>query len=587
MQEQPTRVSLTRKVAGAAAGAIGRGYLIAERGLKGAKHDNLTGQPVGVGAVPAIQPTQAELGTSIPVATPDVAVRPTTSRKKTRRTAQPTGPISAVVDAAFASDYRTPATQAPDFQTQPTRSQQRRDRNPWIPASIALAGVLITSGLVAVAVRGNDGTTASASGSNEPSGSPSGAPRTDGPSTSPSIAPSIAASVEPSQSNGPENTFPTTREALVAALGGNVNPDFVMKGYSDGKPNGTWQIEAFPLLDGVTANANGDYVDANGNVLTDPGKVYKFSAKPQWINSLTLTIPRSYLFARSGGDVPSGQQANISRFDGTMNSTMTGAFEQAALIPTADCDPATAAWRDATNNFTWNGDAQKGTIKVEWFNPETNKLQQIDGRMVAAYSKAGIDIASLIQEMPANYPITPDQAASDTGGSTSPSKWTLDAKNGTWTYEGFAFALNISYDANRGVHTDRKGNVITDLTTIFGKFDKYDVNTWPTSMTAANIQNTYTFMRTGGASQDQANTSWYSNDKTAVVTLKGHGFEQAAIILIPPAAGCSTQETVIEAMVKDAIISSRNPNITTLLWDGKDWINPSVASPTATASPSN
>ena len=92
-------------------------------------------------------------------------------------------------------------------------------------------------------------------------------------------------------------------------------------------------------------------------------------------------------------------------------------------------------------------------------------------------------------------------------------------------------------------------------------------------------------MRTGGASKDQANTSWYGKDKTAVVTLKNHGIEQAAIILIPPVVGCSTQDAVLKAMVKDTVLSARNTDITVKVWDGTNWITVPAASPTA--SPSN
>jgi hypothetical protein len=459
---------------------------------------------------------------------------------------------------------------------------QDRQQVPWTAIAVGGGSVLLAA---AYLLKGGAGApVASPTGSFEPSGSPSGAPRTDGPSTSPSIAPStspsVAPSKEPSASPSSENLFPTTREAVVASLGGNINPDFVMRGYSNGKADGTWQIETFPLLAGVHADGNGDYVDANGNVLTDRAKIYDFSAKPQWINSLTLTVPGAYLFARSGGDVPSGQQANRSRFDGTINSTITGAFEQAALIPTEDCNPTDAAWRDAVNNFTWNSDVQKGIVKVDWFNPETNQLQQIDGRMVTAYAKAGIDIASLIQEMPANYPITPDQAASDTGGGTKAANWTLDAKTANWGYEGFEFASGISYDAKRGVHTDSKGNVITDLAKIYN-YNRYDVSTWPTSMTAANIPNTYTFMRTGGASGDRPNTSWYGFGK-AEVKLNKPGFEQAAIVLIPATPGCTSIEAVAKVMAPDVILAARNTAITVEAWTGQDWVNvPAAAAASA------
>jgi hypothetical protein len=487
---------------------------------------------------------------------PDTAAAKVPAKRPARTTARKTATNNAD-NKAHASTHRRQDTDADDAEKNKESNDQNHNR--LLPMSILGGSTLIGAGLLAVALsRGGTAPIASAfaTGSEGPSSIPTDAKT--------STAPSIAAS------QGTEKAFPTTKEAVIATLGGNINPDFVMKGYTEGKANGTWQIEAFPLLDGVHSDGNGDFVDASGNVLTDPNKVYNFSAKPQWINSLSLTIPRAYLFARSGGDVPVGQQANISRFDGTLNSTITGAFEQAALIPNLDCDPATAAWRDAVNNYTWNGDAQKGTVKIEWYNPETKQLQQIDGRMITAYSKAGIDIAKLIQEMPGNYPITPDQAAGDTGGTTKAANWTLDAKTGNWTYEGFQLASGIIYDAKKGVHTDSKGNVITDLAKIFD-YSKYDVNTWPTSMTAVNIPNTYTFMRTGGASEDQPNTSWYGFGN-ATITLKGHGIEQATIILIPATPVCTSIEAVARKMAPDAISAARNTGITVEVWDGKNWV---------------
>jgi len=400
--------------------------------------------------------------------------------------------------------------------------------------------------------------------------------------------PNISPSAMPSSSAGPDKTqnptfeptagptrapetakplngeFPKTRDEVVSALGGNINPDFVMKGYSDGKENGTWQIEAFPLRDGVHADANGNYIDGNGNILTNASKVYNFSETPLWITDVTLNTDNAYLFARTGGKTPAGQEnsKNTSRFVGTKGARITAPLEQLALIPSNDCVPSTAAFRDGANNFTWNKDAQNGTVKIEWYNPNTQKFEQLDGRTLIALARAGKDL-SVVSRMPENYPLTPDQAAKATGGTTRAEQWFIDPKSGTWTYEGFGLNNGVRFDSNNGVFKDANGRVVTDPSKIFN-FADYNVNNWPTTMKASGGKDQYTFIRTGNNSQDQANTSWYVRDGL-VVTLNGHGFEQAAIIIVYN-PGCTSEESVKAAMAEDARgAASRDPKIKVLL----------------------
>jgi hypothetical protein len=437
----------------------------------------------------------------------------------------------------------------------------------------AVSGLAIAGAVGLLALRtGNNTGVASATNTEGPTGSPTAEPTpTSTATTTATVAPTPKSSDVLTNPN--KETFPTTREAVVAALGGNINPDFVMRGYNDdGTANGSWNVEAFPLLDGVTANSNGDYVDANGDVLTNQRKVFNFAAKPQWLNKLTLTIPHAYMFARTGGDTPSGEgnQANISRFDGTMSSTINAPIEQAALIPTADCDPATAAWRDGVSNAAWNNDVQKGTVHVEWFNPKTQQLELLDLKTMSALAKGGRNM-DFIQELPAGTPLTPKEIATAVGAPSTERNWYFDPKSVTWTYEGFGLLSGVKFDG--AVFRNNRGDVLTDQSKIFN-FHDYNPDTWAKSMGMGDLGNIGRLFVRAGGDGEPTNSSYYLFGNAE--TPKGK-YEQATLIIkkTPATAGCVSVEAEAKADSQADAQNNADSNngTTTWLWnqDTNSW----------------
>ncbi|MCL6096372.1 MAG: hypothetical protein M1444_01655 [Patescibacteria group bacterium] len=478
-----------------------------------------------------------------------------------------------------------PAPETPESRTRTRRTPTRRAPR----TATRNAGFLVTAVTAGTLLGGAIGFGAGRLTSSEGTPNVPAASQTledSNPSSAPASAPAASASTS---AEAPANlpvvpelpkTLAEARNTLIASLGGNINPDMISLGVKrdgsgnvvmqDGKPvsDGTIQIEAFPLKAGVKFDGT-NYIDSKGNPVYKQEEIYDFTQKPEWINRFTLNLDGVYIFARIGGLTPKGQenQANISRFVGTKDVTIKAPIEQMAIILATECptDTATAAWRDAVGNFAWNRDAQNGTVKIEWYNAQTQKLELLDGRTITALAKVGRDL-SILSELSAGYPITPDQAAKATGGTTGPEQWFLDPITGVWTYEGFGLNNGVRFDAKSGVFRNKRGDVLTDPSKIFN-FDRYDLNTWPTTMTAADTQSAYTFFRTGGGSKDQPNTSWYGFPN-ATVSLQRPGIEQAAII---PPMGCLTLDAVRNAAAADANGAARNNAITVMLWDGSQF----------------
>ena len=192
MHERPTQESLTRRVAGSAAGAIGRGYLIAERELKGKGNDS-TAQP---GLATEAFPTGAVTGTDGRLLTP-------ATRRKTSQEAAVVVATPAKRDRVVTETVHT-APKADSRSVNKTPRRQRREAGAAYAANeviaaeedrdnhgnnrrgnwTAVSGFAIAGAILFAATRGNGGAPiafATSSPSMPPSGPESFPPPTASP----------------------------------------------------------------------------------------------------------------------------------------------------------------------------------------------------------------------------------------------------------------------------------------------------------------------------------------------------------------------------------------------------------------------
>ena len=379
---------------------------------------------------------------------------------------------------------------------------------------------------------------------------------------------------------------PKTPSEAIAKVGGSFKEWQAVR-HVDSKTrlwNGGWDFEAYNAIDTSSVKWDaklGVHIDIRSQVngvnnpnynrpTFDHGVIFDKSKGMTNVN-VSLTDVDGWMFARRGGVAPIGKESNISYFVGTKDTTVP-LVEQAAYTPFCEaCVPnskvtptETKAFQNAVSEFTWNKDAQNGTVTVEVYNPISEKMEKVNGAMIAELSKNGIDM-SVINELPFGWMINPAEVVSKTGSTTKAEWWTPDIQNGKWTgqwkMEAFPLLSTVQFDPRSGLFHDRNtGKLVTDPSKIYNFKDwPAAKSSWPKNLTVPHADAEF-FVRTGGAADSEPNTSWFAGNAPPglVVSVSKPGIEQAAAIPL-----CIDSAAVARA---DALSNVQNKGVEHILW---------------------
>ncbi len=246
------------------------------------------------------------------------------------------------------------------------------------------------------------------------------------------------------------------------------------------KFSGEWMGEMWPLQTGVSYDVSkGIHIDTAGNPLTDIQKIFDFSGRPTLVD-ITLDADYAAIYAGRGEETTGNLPKYTGYFAGEKGAVVEQIEQLTILRPEFDagCDPndfPTAAnlraFRQSVREFRDNEGARNGDRQIEWFNPETNVFEIVQGQLVAEMAKAGIEMP-FIDKMPAGYFLTGNQVAS-LGGLES--QWIFDPETADWNYEAWNFAPGVTYVPGVG-HFDAEGNILVgkervDSSSPFSAFD--------------------------------------------------------------------------------------------------------------------
>lgn len=228
--------------------------------------------------------------------------------------------------------------------------------------------------------------------------------------------------------------------------------------------SGEWMGEMWPRQAGVSYDVSkGIHIDAAGNPLTDIQKIFDFSGRPT-LTDITLDADYAAIYAGRGGETTGNLPQYTGYFAGEKGAKVEKIEQFTILRPEFDagCDPndfQTAAnlraFRQSVREFRDNEGARNGDRQIEWYNPETNTFETVQGQLVAEMAKAGIEMP-FIDKLPAGYPLTGRQVAI-LGGLES--QWIFDQETADWNYEAWNFAPGVTYVSGVG-HFDAEGNIL-------------------------------------------------------------------------------------------------------------------------------
>ncbi len=229
--------------------------------------------------------------------------------------------------------------------------------------------------------------------------------------------------------------------------------------------SGEWMGEMWPLKAGVNYDAaKGIHTDSNGNPLTDIQQIFDFNQRPTLVD-ITLNADFAAIYAGRGEETTGNLPKYTGYFAGEKGAKVEQIEQLTILRPEFDlgCDKtdfSTAAnlraFRQSVREFRDNEGARNGKRQIEWFNPKTNAFEIVQGQLVAVMANQGIEMP-FIDKMPAGYPITGKQVASQLGGFES--QWIFDPISGDWNYEAWDFVPGVHYISGVG-HFDAQGNIL-------------------------------------------------------------------------------------------------------------------------------
>lgn len=281
--------------------------------------------------------------------------------------------------------------------------------------------------------------------------------------------------------NATEATWPDMSAEAVTKWGGEADQwsRDLYQG-QDGKlhwDGHTWRFEGFPLKNGVVANGDGTYNDANGKLIVNLNEIYDFSATPDFTDiTLSDADPSDYASGYRGSKAP--HDAGTLTY-GYGNATLED-VEQAVIrkVPAEVCPPdqgGAGKWgahKDAEQAFQTDPRIINGENSILMWDESTGTFYKMDKLVI--YDAA----------LPASYPETAKGAAEQFGG--NPEQWRKDVYmkdgkahwDGTWVFEGFPNKVPTSVD---GVYLKADGTPMSeqeiyDLTPEKAQFTDIHVN---------------------------------------------------------------------------------------------------------------
>jgi len=361
---------------------------------------------------------------------------------------------------------------------------------------------------------------------------------------------------------------------------------------------GWWMGEpAFPLQDNIVYDANLHvHIDRSTNQpVFDPLKIFKSYDQlsdaekknfDQNLVDIEINQDGIAVFARKGEDLRAGDpdsDKNTQYFFGTKGSGVAG-VEQLSLIPVEKelCitdvaqSGATRSFRQAALDLRDNPDTRSGRNTVKWYNPETKQFEIQDGRLIAEIVKQYPDTLHILEQLPANTPLSPEDMAERWGGKAS--NWVVEPSTWEWHYEAFKLKPGVHYVPGVG-HEDANGKLLLGAkqadrtTTEVFDFDHVDKSALVKDVKATGSLQALFFARQGTMGDPATNNhSWYMFGN-GEVHLTQPGIEQMTMILHNP-AWCAPMEIpdLLAQGVKAMAISQPDQNITALYWTGTQWI---------------
>jgi hypothetical protein len=384
---------------------------------------------------------------------------------------------------------------------------------------------------------------------------------------------------------GSDASRAVTADKVVAVVETDLSGQRVWRGWYMG--------EVFPLKPGISYDSTkGYHVDSTGQPVFDQQKIFDFSNPPSPNGLWDIRLNSGYagVFGRRGGVTREGLPQHSHYFSGVQGSGVN-AIEQFALIPVpADLCPenwqkaaSTSAYRLAVASFRDNRDARDGFtdggrhqyLNIFWMNPETRSFESLPGRMIAKLAQEGYDL-SIIDRLPAGYPISPESASQHRG---LPKHWVFEPRTGEWFYDAFPLKPGVTYVPGVG-HIDRDGKILVGAVQADGQQTRlFDFTKPPEDMASGmkapgNIP-AVLFVRAGGAATDvnARHHSWYTYG-SGDVSLRGPSIEQATLMLVD-SDGCPADQVVQLELDRARTLAQQQPDplVTALFWNDSQFVN--------------
>lgn len=379
-----------------------------------------------------------------------------------------------------------------------------------------------------------------------------------------------------------------TADKVTAIVETNQDGSRVWRGWYMAEP-------PFPLKPGINYDQKlGYHVDNANNPVFDPQAIFQTDWEKlpddlknnfaQQLIDIQLNNPGIAVFARTGGiSRTDGGPPNTHYFLGTQEAEIHG-IEQLSLIPVSaelcsdDIEKAasTRSFRQAALEFRDNRDAQEGNVTVNWFNPEKQNFEPLDGRMISVLAKQGRNLA-VLETIPAGTPLSPEDLAKSIGG--RPQNWVVDLRAWEWFYEAFRLKSGIKYVEGVG-HVNESDKLLVGIeqtsaeTSKVFDFSRIDPDALADFMSAPGNLPAVLFARVGEYPNDSRinNHSWYTWGG-GNIEVGQKAIEQAAL-MIHDFDGCPVADmpTTLAGRAKTLAVEQPNPKVTALYWDGRAFI---------------
>ncbi|MBI4099983.1 hypothetical protein HY440_03155 [Candidatus Microgenomates bacterium] len=391
-------------------------------------------------------------------------------------------------------------------------------------------------------------------------------------------------------------TYTDAAKTLSSGNGRAVKPEQMVPVVEpDNTWRGWWAGEAgFPFKSGIRFdNDRGYHVDASGKPLFNTDSIFDFSKapKPEDLVDVRLSVHYAGFFARRGGVTRDGLPQHTSYFAGNPGASVA-AVEQFTLIPVPKelCPPqdwtqgaVIRSYRMGVASFRDNKDAREGFVdggvrkylQIQWFNPEKNKFEILDGRLISRLAREGRDL-SIIERLPAGWPVAPETVSARFGG--RPDGWVFEPKTGEWFFEAFPLLNGVSYVQGTG-HMNGSGSLLVGAEQADGSKTKvFNFKAQPVGMAenmyAPGIMSGLLYVRVGDAASNAnvRHNSWYTSGKGNVL-IGSPAIEQATAMPLGQ-TGCPVSEVEQQKIdiMRQRAKDQSDPLVRAWYWDGGKFV---------------